>query len=110
MASTSDADLASRVLDITARGIDLLTVVTKASTATDAGSLLTKEVGRWLGREGLDEFELGFFLKSTQALARPNSQPEVSKFIKAVTDRGPKQSVVPLWARPSGALGRLVAR
>lgn len=109
MSSISQPDSASRILDITARGIDLVTVLAKISTSTSAGSLIAKEVGGWLGREGLDEFELGFFLESTQALARPNDQPQVRNFIQAVTDRRPKPSVVPLWAQPSGALGRLVA-
>lgn len=109
MSSISQPDSASRILDITARGIDLVKVLAKISTSTSAGSLIVKEVGGWLGREGLDEFELGFFLESTQALARPNDQPQVRNFIQAVTDRRPKPSVVPLWAQPSGALGRLVA-
>ncbi|KAK3370532.1 hypothetical protein B0H63DRAFT_514626 [Podospora didyma] len=86
MSLSNQLDITSRVLDITARGIDFRTVVTKVSAGVDTGASIAKELGRWLGREGLDEFELGFFLKSTQALVRPNSQPQ-----------------------PSGTLGRLVA-
>ncbi|KAI8666874.1 hypothetical protein NCS57_00914400 [Fusarium keratoplasticum] len=102
-------DLAAKTLDLTARGIDLLAVLARISNETESASKLVKEVGRWLGKEGLDEVELKFFLQSTRALVHPNNHKEAIVFFQAVTDRRPKPSVVPLWAQPSGALGRLVA-
>ncbi|KAH6970188.1 hypothetical protein DER45DRAFT_551552 [Fusarium avenaceum] len=105
----SKLDIAAKSMDITARGIDLISVLAQVSNRAEGASLILKEVGYWLGKEGLDELELTNFLRSTRALVRPNQQREVGVFFDAVTDRKPRPSVVPLWAQPSGALGRLVA-
>jgi len=96
------ADLAPKAMDVAARSIDLLTVLTKVAQDTGVGAGVMKEIGRWLGREGLDEHELQFFLESTKGLIRPNDQTEVATFFKAVTNRKSQPSVVPLWAQPSG--------
>ncbi|RKK65406.1 hypothetical protein BFJ69_g16314 [Fusarium oxysporum] len=106
---SSNLHLVAKGMDITARGIDLITVLTQVSNRAEGYSLILKEVGYWLGKEGLDEMELTKFLKSTRALVRPNEQREVGGFFDAVSDRRPRPSVVPLWAQPSGALGRLIA-
>ncbi|KAG7418264.1 hypothetical protein Forpe1208_v005366 [Fusarium oxysporum f. sp. rapae] len=106
---SSNLDLVAKGMDITARGIDLITVLAQVSNHAEGYSLILKEVGYWLGKEGLDEMELMKFLKSTRALVRPNEQREVGGFFDAVSDRRPRPSVVPLWAQPSGALGRLIA-
>jgi hypothetical protein len=103
-------DLAAREMDLAARSIDLLTILAKVAQSTETTQFIMKEVGRWLGREGLDENELQFYLESAHDLVKPNQQSELRSFYEAITDRKPKPSVVPLWAQPSGALGRLVAR
>ncbi|KAF2181587.1 hypothetical protein K469DRAFT_713652 [Zopfia rhizophila CBS 207.26] len=102
-------DQTSRAMDVAARSIDLLAVLTKASQTAEIGVVTLREISNWLGREGLDENELKFFLESTRALARPNNQAEVVNFFKAIIDRKPKRLIVPLSARPSGALGRLIS-
>lgn len=102
--------LIPKAFDVTARSLDLLGILTKVANETEVGAFVIKEVGRWLGKEGLDENELYFFLDSTKALTRPNDQPETAAFFDAVNNRKSKKTVVPLWAQPSGALGRLVAK
>src|SRR6266498_1191205 len=102
-------DQTSRAMDVAARSIDLLSVLTKVAQTTEIGAVILREVSNWLGRESLDENELKFFLESTRALARPNDQAEVVKFFNAIIDRKPKKSIVPLSALPSGALGRLIS-
>jgi hypothetical protein len=103
-------DLAAREMDLAARSIDLLTVLTKVAQSTETTQFIMKEVGWWLGREGLDENELQFYLESAHGLVKPNQQSESRSPHEAITDIKPQPSTIPLWARPSGALGRLVAK
>jgi hypothetical protein len=107
---TTQRDLAARGMDLAARSIDLLTTLGRVAQSSQAGEVIVKEIGRWLGKEGLDENELQFYLEHAHGLVRPNQQPKVVSFYEAVTTQKPKVAVVPLWAQPSGALGRLVAR
>ena len=107
MASTDSSS--ARGLDIAARSIDLLTVLTKVAQSNGISAAILREVSNWLGREGLDESELTFFLEASSALARPNDQAEVVSFFTAITNRAPKKTVVPLSVLPSGALGRLIS-
>ncbi|KAF4985620.1 hypothetical protein FGRMN_11150 [Fusarium graminum] len=106
MSSPSSMEVASKALDLTARTIDLLFVVGRISDVTGTAALIAKELGRWLGREGLDEHELSFFLSKSQALAMPNEQERVTSFFTAVTSKRSQPAVVSLWAMPSGALGK----
>ncbi|KAM0237774.1 hypothetical protein ACHAP5_008944 [Fusarium lateritium] len=106
MASSNNMEMASRALDLTARTIDLLSVVGRLADVTGTAALIAKELGRWLGREGLDEHELGFFLSKSQALLMPNDEERVKSFFRAVTSNRTQPAVVPLWAMPSGALGK----
>ena len=101
----SKTDIIPKAMDVTARSIDLLALLARVAHETEFGTFAMKEIGRWLGKEGLDENELHFFLESTKAMARPNDQTEISTFFDAVNYRKPKKTVVPLWAQPSGALG-----
>jgi hypothetical protein len=103
--SKGQMDVASRTMDLAARTIDLLAVIGRLAGATESGALIAKEIGRWLGKEGLDENELEFFLHKTQALTMPNNQTNVQAFFRAVTGGRPHIAVVPLWAQPSGSLG-----
>ncbi|KAH8782606.1 hypothetical protein BGZ57DRAFT_261866 [Hyaloscypha finlandica] len=107
---TTKPDIAPKAMDVAARSIDLLALLTRVAHETDAGAFVMKEIGRWLGKEGLDENELQFFLESTKAMIRPNDQTEITTFFDAVNNRKAKKTVVPLWAQPSGALGRLVSK
>jgi hypothetical protein len=102
-------EVASRSMDRAARTIDLLAVIGRLAGATESGALIAKELGRWLGKEGLDENELEFFLHKTQALTMPNNQTNVQAFFRAVADGRPHPAVVPLWAQPSGSLGRYLS-
>lgn len=106
MANSSNMEMTSRALDLSARTIDLLSVVGRLADVTGTGALIAKEVGRWLGREGLDENELGFFLSKSQALVMPNNEERVKSFFRSVTSSRSQPAVVPLWAMPSGALGK----
>jgi hypothetical protein len=103
-------DIAARVLDVTARSIDLLTVLAKLADGSGTTPELLKQVSKWLGKEGLDEHELQFFLENTHALAQPNESETVARFFDAVTDPRPKTAVVPLAAVSSGSLGKLISK
>ncbi|KAM5344967.1 hypothetical protein ACJ41O_010829 [Fusarium nematophilum] len=61
---------------------------------------------RWLGREGLDENELEFFLTKPQALVMPNNEERVQSFFLAVCSDRRHPAVVPLWACRPGSLGK----
>jgi hypothetical protein len=107
---TAKPDIIPKAMDVTARSIDLLALLTRVAHETEVGAFVMKEIGRWLGKEGLDENELQFFLESTKAMIKPNNQTEITTFFATVTNGRPKKSVVPLWAQPSGALARLVSK
>ena len=110
MASPGNTNLIASSMDVTARTIDLLGVLARMSDSTGASALLVREIGRWLGKEGLDENELDFFFHKSRSLAIPNHVESVTAFFQAVTDdRIQRSSVVPLWVQPSGALGRFIS-
>ncbi|KAH8666782.1 hypothetical protein BX600DRAFT_281404 [Xylariales sp. PMI_506] len=110
MANLRAMELASKVLDLSARSIDLLSIVSRLSQATEPTAVIAKEVGRWLGKEGLDEDELDHLFGKSRSLVTTNEQDNVVEFFQAVVSRRAEPSVVPLWAQPQGSLGRIISR
>lgn len=43
-------ELAAKAIDVAARSIDLLAVLTKVAQDAEIGALIMKEIGRWLGK------------------------------------------------------------
>lgn len=110
LSSTKAMDLTAKAMDVSARSLDLLAIVGRLAQASGTTALLSQEIGRWLGREGLDETELEFFLWTSQSLAMPNERTEVQAYFKTIQNARPHKPVVPLFALPSQSLGKLVAR
>jgi len=110
MGSPASTSMVGGSMDIAARTIDLLAVLAKVGDSTGISTAVVREIGRWLGKEGLDQNELDFFLHQSRALAIPNQADNVVAFFEAVTDdRIQPSPVVPLWVRPSGGLGRYIS-
>jgi hypothetical protein len=51
-------EMVAKAMDLSARTIDLLAVVGKLTDGTGLVAVIARELGRWLGREGLEEGEL----------------------------------------------------
>jgi hypothetical protein len=66
MASPGNANLTASSMDVTARTIDLLVVLARMGDTTGASAHIVREIGRWLGKEGLDENELDFFFHKSR--------------------------------------------
>lgn len=103
----SKMELAARGLDLATRSIDLLTTVYGVTNPPNTVSRVATEIGRWLGRERLNEHELQFCLEKTYGLVTPNQK--ACSFYESVLSGVQKRVVGPLFVQPSGALGRLMA-
>ncbi|KAJ2967511.1 hypothetical protein NQ176_g9628 [Zarea fungicola] len=94
-------------LDLAARAIDLTTALLKATTSS--GSLLKGawEIGQWLGREKLNQYELLDCMEKANGLviANKNGQQFFDEVIRGLQDA----HVGPLFLQQSGSLGRLMA-
>lgn len=103
-------EIATRILDVFARSIDLLNSLAVTANSPHSVVHVGMEIGRWLGREKLNEHELHFCLEKARGLVIANSKG--NRFYEAVVtgsrDRA-RGAVGPLSAQPSGALGRLMA-
>lgn len=70
----ANKEIIARIIDISARGIDLLTALTETANSPHSVVQIGMEIGRWLGREKLNERELHFCLEKARGLVIPNSQ------------------------------------
>ncbi|KAH7325753.1 hypothetical protein B0I35DRAFT_118041 [Stachybotrys elegans] len=94
-------------LDLAARAIDLTTALLKATTSS--GSLLKGawEIGQWLGREKLNQYELLDCMEKAKDLVFANKHGQ--QFFDKVIRGLDTMSVGPLFLQQSGSLGRLMA-
>jgi hypothetical protein len=94
-------------LDLASRAIDLTTALLKATTSS--GSLLKGawEIGQWLGRERLNQYELLDCMQKAKGLvfANENGQQFFDQIIRGLDT----VLVGPLFLQQSGSLGRLMA-
>ncbi|KAK4223502.1 hypothetical protein QBC38DRAFT_425310 [Podospora fimiseda] len=105
-------ELAAKALDLTARAIDLLAVVGGLANTTGYAALVAKELGRWLGKEGMDENALQHFLSKSHALVMPNSDERVVKFFETATgacNRHSKSSQAPWRPLPFQSMAKFIA-
>ena len=106
----TSTDIAARSLDVFARSIDLPTSLAVTANSPHSVVRVGMELGRWLGREKLNEHELHFCLEKASGLVIANSKG--NQFYQAVVTGSrvrAHRAVGPLFAQPSGALGRLMA-
>jgi hypothetical protein len=68
----SSTDVVARSMDLSARGVDLLTAITETANSPHSVVHVAMEIGRWLGREKLNERELQFCLEKARGLVKPN--------------------------------------
>jgi len=100
------SELVARRMDVSARGIDLLTALTDMANSPHSIVHMGIELGRWLNRERLSESQLQFCLKKARGLVVANSRGQ--KFYEAVTSGERKRVVGPIFVQPSGSLGRIM--
>ncbi|KAI9689753.1 MAG: hypothetical protein M1822_009635 [Bathelium mastoideum] len=97
----ANQSLAAKRLDLSARSIDLLSVIAKStSSLTD----VARDIISWQGREGLSESQLTFALDATKDFAQPNANGEVilANLEKTASRLYGLQMVMP------GAIGRAI--
>jgi len=94
-------------LDLVSRAIDLTTVLLKATTSS--GSLLKGawEIGQWLGRERLNQYELLDCMQKAKGLVFANKTGQ--QFFDKIIHGLDTMPVGPLFLQQSGSLGRLMA-
>jgi hypothetical protein len=96
-----------RKLDLAARAIDLTLALTKATHTSDSWLKGAWEVGQWLGREKLNQYELEECMQKAKGLVVPNhnGQALFDDIVQGV-DNKPRG---PLFLEQSDSLGRLMA-
>lgn len=109
MSNSNNMELVAKAMDLSTRTIDLLAVLGRLTEGTGTVALIARELGRWLGREGVEEDELRFFLAKTQALTMPNRDERVLRFFSAVTTTRRQSTVVPFSVQPFGSMGKYLA-
>jgi hypothetical protein len=94
-------------LDLATRSIDLTKALLEAITSS--GSLLKGawEIGQWLGRERLNQYELLDCMKKSKGLAFANKKGQ--QFFDQIIHGLDAVPVGPLFLQQSGSLGRLMA-
>jgi hypothetical protein len=94
-------------LDLATRAIDLTTALLEATTSS--GSLLKGawEIGQWLGRERLNQYELLDCMQKAKGLVFANKKGQ--QFFDQIIRGLDTVPVGPLFLRQSGSLGRLMA-
>jgi hypothetical protein len=94
-------------IELAAKAIDLTTALLEATTSS--GSLLKGawEIGQWLGRERLNQYELLECMEKAKGLVFANESGQ--KFFDQIISGLDTRSVGPLFLQQSGSLGRLMA-
>ncbi|KAG4269337.1 hypothetical protein FPRO04_12026 [Fusarium proliferatum] len=94
-------------LDLASRTIDLTTVLLRATSSS--GSLLKGawEIGQWLGRERLNQYELLDCMEKAKGFAFANQSGQ--QFFDKIIQGLETLPVRPLFLQQSGSLGRLMA-
>ncbi|KAI9711791.1 MAG: hypothetical protein M1820_001936 [Bogoriella megaspora] len=104
----SDSDgVIARKLDLTARGLDLLSVTAQLAGSSTPLVRIPWEIGQWLGREKLTLHELEHCLQKAKGLIVANE--DGYKLLHKVVRGVESKPVGPLFLRQSGSLGRLMA-
>ena len=94
-------------LDLAARAIDLTNVLLKATTSSGFLVKGAWEIGQWLGRERLNQFELLDCMEKAKGLVFANKQGQ--RFFDEIICGLDIKPVGPLFLQHSGSLGRLMA-
>ncbi|KAG9231130.1 hypothetical protein BJ875DRAFT_383626 [Amylocarpus encephaloides] len=102
----SKTELVARRLDVSARGVDILTSLTNMANSPHSVVHMGIELGRWLNRERLSESQLQLCLEKARGLVMANSRG--NDFYKAVMSGSRQRAVGPLFSQPSGSLGRMM--
>lgn len=105
---SSNASIIAGGLDISARSINLLAAITEITSSRSSPVQLAIGLGSWLGRERLDQDQLRFCLEKAQGLVIANSNG--NQFYEAVAAGTKERSIGPIYIRPSGSLGHLMAK
>ncbi|KAI1441953.1 hypothetical protein F5Y02DRAFT_271857 [Annulohypoxylon stygium] len=98
--------MGSQSLELVTRSIDLLTALGNTANSPDSIVRTGLEIGRWLGRERLNERELQFCLQQAQGLVLPNEK--CLPFCQAVLSNSPPKHITLFIVQSSGSLGRLM--
>lgn len=97
----------SRILDNTARGVDLVDSLIKAAAENNSIVAGILDIGEWLGREKLNRTDLTFCLQKASGLWVPN--PAAQDVFHDITQGGFYPSISHLFLKKSGSLGHIIA-
>ncbi|KAI1407945.1 hypothetical protein F5Y13DRAFT_205169 [Hypoxylon sp. FL1857] len=99
--------MSSQGMELAARSIDLLKALGDTANSPDSIVRTGLELGRWLGRERLNERELQLCLQHARSLVFPNANS--FHFYQAVLTNSPPKHAALFVVQTSGSLGRLMA-
>lgn len=97
----------SRILDNSARSIDLVNTLAQAAGEKNSIVAGILDIGEWLGREKLNRFDLELCLQKARGLWAPN--PAAQDIFHDITKGGFHPSISHLFLKKSGSLGHLIA-
>ena len=103
----SNAELTARRLDITARGIDLVSSIAHVTGSSSPLIRIPWEIGQWLGREKLNQHELENCLQRAKGLVIANEHGQA--LFEGILRGTESKPIGPLFLQQSGSLGRLIA-
>lgn len=95
-------------MDLAARSIDLLTALGNTANSPNSVIRTAVELGRWLGRERLNENELQFCFQQARSLVLPNETCD-SFYQRILVSSPPRSATIFVTVQASGSLGRLIA-
>ena len=96
-----------RTLDLLARTLDLTNALVHATSTSNPFIKGAWEIGQWLGREKLNQYELEDCMRKAKGLVTPNRNGQA--LFDSIIRGGDGKPVKPLFLQQSGSLGRLMA-
>jgi hypothetical protein len=101
------SELRVRKLDLAARALDLTLALVHATSSSDKIIRGAWEIGQWLGRERLNQYELQDCMLKAKGLVLPNEN--ALELFDGIIEGMENKRVGPLFLQQSGSLGRLLA-
>lgn len=103
----TSGNMTVKTMDLTARGLDLLTALTNAASSQSGPVHMALEIGKWLRLEGVNEYELQDCWAMAKDLIIPNELGE--QFHKQVRN-AKNHKFIPFFLQQAGSLGRFMTR
>jgi hypothetical protein len=107
IATMASLQLSSSKVELAARAIDLTVALAHANSASSGLIRGAWEIGQWLGREKLNQYELEDCMRKAKGLVFANQHGET--FFNDILRGMETMPIGPLFLQQSGSLGRLMA-